>query len=181
VPPVGIGEVMRAGGVARVLESRAEGFEAGDIVAVLPGWQSHPTVPANELAQLDLVLGSIEDWIGPIGTTGLTAYFGIRDIGHIKAGETVMVSAASGAVGQMVDQIATIESCTVVGIAGGAEKCERLTEELGFDGAIDYKATADRESAIAEACPDGVDVFFDNVGGETLDTALANLKMRAAP
>lgn len=177
VSPIGIGEVMRAGGVARVLESRAEGFEAGDIVSARPGWQSHPTLSADELAQLDLSLGSIEDWIGPIGTTGLTAYFGIRDIGQIKAGETVLVSAASGAVGQMVGQIAKIEGCTVVGIAGGPEKCARLTEELGFDGAIDYKATDDLEAAISGACPDGVDVFFDNVGGETLDAALANLKM----
>ncbi|MDA0352699.1 MAG: NADP-dependent oxidoreductase [Chloroflexi bacterium] len=177
VPPIGLGEVMRGGGIARVLESRAEGFAAGDVVAARPGWQDHPTLPAGDLQKLDLSLGSIEDWAGPIGTTGLTAFFGIREVGKIKPGETVLVSGAAGAVGQMVGQIAKIEGCTVVGIAGGPEKCARLTDELNFDAAIDYKATDDLEAAIASACPDGVDVFFDNVGGETLDAALANLRM----
>ncbi len=177
VPPVGIGEVMRAGGVGRVVESRADGFEPGDIVSARAGWQSRPTLAGDELAKLDLALGSVEDWIGPIGTTGLTAYFGIREVGQIEAGETVLVSAASGAVGQMVGQIAKIEGCTVVGIAGGPEKCARLTDELNFEQAIDYKASPDLAAAIAAACPDGVDVFFDNVGGETLDAALANLRM----
>jgi NADPH-dependent curcumin reductase CurA len=177
VPPVGIGEVMRGGGVGRVLESRAAGFEVGEVVAARAGWQSHPTVDAGGLEKLDLELGSVEEWLGPIGTTGLTAYFGIREVGQIKAGETVLVSGAAGAVGQMVGQVAKIEGCTVVGIAGGPAKCERLTGDLGFDGAIDYKATNDLEGAIAEACPDGIDVFFDNVGGPTLDAALANLRL----
>ena len=178
VPPIGIGEVMRGGGIARVLESRAEGFEVGDVVAARPGWQSHPTLAADGLEKLDLGLGSIEDWAWPIGTTGLTAFFGIREVGQIKAGETVLVSGAGGAVGQMVGQIAKIEGCTVVGIAGGPEKCARLTDELNFDSAIDYKAVDDLEAAITEVCPDGVDVFFDNVGGETLDAALANLRAK---
>ena len=178
VPPIPLGEVMRGGGVGRVLESRAEGFAVGDVVAARPGWQSHPTVPASEASKLDLALGSVEDWIGPIGTIGLTAYFGIREVGAITAGETVLVSGAAGAVGQVVGQIAKIEGCTVVGIAGGPEKCARLTGELNFDAAIDYKASADLDAAIAEACPDGVDVFFDNVGGETLDAALANLRLK---
>lgn len=178
VPPIDLGTVMRGGGIGRVLASRAEGFEPGDVVSARPGWQSHPTLPANEVAKLDLSLGTVEDWAGPIGTTGLTAYFGIREVGAIKPGETVLVSGAAGAVGQMVGQIAKIEGCTVVGIAGGSEKCARLTDDLNFDAAIDYKATDDLEGAIAEACPDGVDVFFDNVGGETLDAALANLRMK---
>jgi len=178
VPPIELGEVMRGGGVGRVLESGSAEFEVGDVVSARAGWQSHPTVSVDGLAKLDLGLGGIEDWIGPIGTTGLTAYFGIREVGAIKPGETVLVSGAAGAVGQMVGQIAKIEGCTVVGIAGGPEKCARLTDELSFDAAIDYKATDNLEAAIAEACPDGVDVFFDNVGGETLDAALANLRMR---
>jgi hypothetical protein len=147
------------------------------VVSARPGWQSHPTLPASEVQKLDLGLGTIEDWAGPIGTTGLTAFFGIREVGQIKPGETVLVSGAAGAVGQMVGQIAKIEGCTVVGIAGGPEKCARLTDELNFDAAIDYKATDDLGAAIASACPDGVDVFFDNVGGPTLDAALANLRM----
>jgi len=178
VPPIDLGEVMRGGGIARVLKSNDAGFEVGDVVSARPGWQSHPTLPASDVARLDLSLGSVEDWAGPIGTTGLTAYFGIRAVGQIKPGETVLVSGAAGAVGQMVGQIAKIEGCTVVGIAGGPEKYARLTDELSFDAAIDYKATDDLESAIAQACPGGVDVFFDNVGGETLDAALANLRMK---
>ncbi len=178
VPPIPLGAVMRGGGIARVLQSRDEAFEVGDVVAARPGWQSHPTLPASEATKLDLGLGTIEDWAGPIGTTGLTAYFGIREVGAIQPGETVLVSGAAGAVGQMVGQIAKIEGCTVVGIAGGPEKCARLTEDLGFDAAIDYKAVDHLEAAIAGACPNGVDVFFDNVGGETLDAALANLRLK---
>lgn len=178
VPPIPLGEVMRGGGICRVVESRAAGFEPGDVVSARPGWQSHPTLPATEVGKLDLGLGTIEDWAGPIGTTGLTAYFGIREVGAIKPGETVLVSGAAGAVGQMVGQIAKIEGCTVVGIAGGPEKCARLTDDLNFDAAIDYKATDDLEAAIADACPNGVDVFFDNVGGEALDAALANLRLK---
>lgn len=177
VAPIGLGEVMRSGGIARVLESRVAGLDGGDVVAARTGWQSHPTLAAEGIEKLDRSLGSIEDWAGPIGTTGLTAFFGIREVGQIKPGETVLVSGAAGAVGQMVGQIAKIEGCTVVGIAGGAHKCARLMDQLNFDAAIDYKATDDLEAAIASACPGGVDVFFDNVGGQTLDAALANLRL----
>jgi NADPH-dependent curcumin reductase CurA len=179
VPRVEIGEVMRAGGIARVVDSRATGFAPGDLVQARLGWQSHPTLPSAALQKLDLALGSPLDWIGLLGMTGVTAYFGMREIGAIRPGETVLVSGAAGAVGQVAGQIGRIEACRVVGIAGGAAKCEFLTQELGFDAAIDYKAEADLPAAIARACPDGIDVFYDNVGGPTLDAALANLRMGA--
>jgi NADPH-dependent curcumin reductase CurA len=177
VPPVGIGEVMRGGGLCRVLESRIEGIAPGDLVATRPGWQSHPTLPADALQKIDPALGSPEDWVGPLGTTGLTAWFGIREVGAIKSDETVLVSAASGAVGQMVGQIAKLEGCRVIGTAGTTEKCAILVDELGFDAAINYREATDLEAAIAEQAPEGIDVFFDNVGGPLLDAALANLRM----
>jgi len=179
VPRVEIGGVMRAGGIARVIDSRAEGFAAGDLVQARLGWQSHPTLPGAELQKLDLALGSPLDWIGLLGMTGVTAYFGMREIGAIRPGETVLVSGAAGGVGQVAGQIGRIEACRVVGIAGGAAKCRFLTQELGFDAAIDYKAEPDLSAAIARACPSGVDVFYDNVGGPTLDAALANLRLGA--
>ena len=175
VPPVQIGDLMRGDGIARVLESRAEGFAPGDIVRGRVGWQSYPTLSAAQLEKLDLDLGGPLDWIGLLGMTGLTAYFGMREIAAIKPGETVLVSAAAGGVGQVAGQIGKIEACRVVGIAGGAEKCGRLTGELGFDAAIDYRAEPDLAAAIAHACLGGIDVFYDNVGGPTLDAALANL------
>ena len=178
-PPVGIGEVMRAFGIARVVESRAAGLVAGDVVMARPGWQSHPTMAAGEVEKLDASLGSPEDWLGLIGMTGLTAYFGLREVGAVRPGETVLVSGAAGAVGQVVAQIGKIEACRVVGIAGGAEKCRYLVDELGLDAAIDYKAEGDLAAAIRRTCPGGVDVFFDNVGGPTLDAALANLRLHA--
>ncbi|MBI09130.1 MAG: NADP-dependent oxidoreductase [Rhodospirillaceae bacterium] len=176
VPPVEIGDIMRAGGIARVVESRIEGITAGDYVMARLGWQSHPTLRSEGMHKLDLDLGSLEDWIGPLGTTALTAWFGLREIGQIVAGETVLVSGAAGGVGQVAGQIARLEGCRVVGIAGGLEKCGFLTEELRFHDAINYKAVTDLSAAIGEACPDGVDVYFDNVGGPTLDAALGALR-----
>ena len=178
VPPIALGEVMRAGGIARVIESRAAGFAAGDLVQARTGWQTHPTLPGADIEKLDTDAGTPLDWLGLLGMTGLTAYFGLRDVGRARPGETVLVSGAAGAVGQVVGQIARIEACRVVGIAGGAAKCAVLTGELGFDAAIDYKAEPDLAAAIARACPGGVDVFYDNVGGTTLDAALANLRLR---
>src|SRR6185437_1574531 len=179
VPRVEIGEVMRAGGIARVVDSRAAGLAPGDLVQARLGWQSHSTLPGAELQKLDLALGSPLDWIGLLGMTGVTAYFGMREIGSVRPGETVLVSGAAGGVGQVAGQIGRIEACRVVGIAGGAAKCRFLTQELGFDAAIDYKAEPDLSAAIARACPSGVDVFYDNVGGPTLDAALANLRLGA--
>ena len=173
---IAFGEVMRGGGIARVLDSRAEGFAADDLVQARLGWQTHPTLAGRYLQKLDLSFGSAEDWIGPLGLSAVTAYFGLRDIGGLRPNDHVLVSAAAGGVGQIAVQIARIEGCHVVGIAGGAEKCTFVTRELGADAAIDYKRELDLPAAIARACPKGVDLYFDNVGGATLDAALANLR-----
>jgi NADPH-dependent curcumin reductase CurA len=173
---VRIGDVMRAGGIGRVLESREAGFVAGDLVQGRTGWQSHPTLRGRETQKLDLSLGSVEDWMGPLGTSALTAYFGLRDVGSSRPGETLLVSAAAGGVGQIAAQIGLIDACRVVGIAGGEEKCRFIRQTLGVHGVIDYKAEADLTAAIRRECPEGVDVYFDNVGGPTLDAALANLR-----
>ena len=127
---VAIGGVMRAGGIGRVLQSRAEGFGAGDLVQGRTGWQSHPVLHGRQTQKLDLSLGSLEDWVGPLGTSALTAYFGIRDIGALKPAETLLVSAAAGGVGQIAAQIGLIDACRVVGIAGGPEKCQFLNQPL---------------------------------------------------
>ncbi len=177
VPPVQIGEVMRAGGVGRVIASEDPNFQPGDFVNARLGWQTRPTVKASECQKLDLSIGGPKDWIGPLGTTALTAYFGLFDVGAAKQGETVLVSAAAGGVGQMAAQMAKIQGCRVVGIAGGPEKCRFLTEELGLDATIDYKA-GNLEEAYKAAMPEGCDVFFDNVGGEQLDLALKALRER---
>lgn len=171
-----LGEVMRGGGIARVLESRAEGYAAGDLVQARLGWQSHPTIAGRYLQKISLALGSVEDWIGPLGLSAVTAYFGLRDIGGLRPNDRVLVSAAAGGVGQMAVQIARIEGCRVVGIAGGPEKCAVVERELGAAAAIDYKAEPDLAAAIGRACPDGVDLYFDNVGGPILDAALMHLR-----
>lgn len=173
VPPIGIGEVMRSLGVGEVVRAEAEGFSEGDVVAGLLGWQRFAVVEAGELQRvppgIDPKLA-----LGPLGMTGLTAYFGLLDIGEPREGDTVLVSAAAGAVGSVVGQLAKIKGCRAVGLAGTDEKCRWLTEEAGFDAAINYK-TASLDEAIGEHCTDGIDIYFDNVGGEILDTALAHL------
>jgi NADPH-dependent curcumin reductase CurA len=176
---VAIGDVMRAGGIGRVLQSRAAGFSVGDLIQGRTGWQSHPVLHGRQTQKLDLSVGSVEDWMGPLGTSALTAYFGIRDIGALKPGETLLVSAAAGGVGQIAAQMGLIEACRVVGIAGGPEKCRFLRETLGCQGVIDYKAESDLTEAIRRECAAGIDVYFDNVGGPTLDAALANLRTDA--
>jgi NADPH-dependent curcumin reductase CurA len=167
---------MRGGGIARVLESRAPGFEPGDLVQARLGWQTHPTLAARYVHKLDLTLGTAEDWIGPLGLSAVTAYFGLRDVGALRPNDRVLVSAAAGGVGQIAVQIARIEGCRVAGIAGGVEKCAFVANTLRPHAVIDYKAEADLAAAIARACPDGIDLYFDNVGGPTLDAALAHLR-----
>ena len=175
------GDVMLGGGVARVLQSACAGLSPGDVVQARLGWQSHPTLAGRYVQKLDLALGSVEDWIGPLGLSAVTAYFGLRDIGAMRPNDRVLVSTAAGGVGQIAVQIARIEGCHVAGIAGGADKCAYVTGELGAHAAIDYKVeknlpAAKLSAAIGHACPDGVDVYFDNVGGATLDAALEHLR-----
>jgi len=178
VPPIGIGEVMRGLTVGEVVESRLPGFAPGDLVSGIFGWQRYALAKARDLCRIP---PGIEPAValGPLGMTGLTAYFGLLDVGQLKADETVLVSGAAGAVGSIVGQIAKIKDCRAVGIAGTDEKCRWLTEELGYDAAINYKTSKDLNEEIRRACPKGVNVYFDNVGGEILDTALRNLALHA--
>lgn len=181
IPPVEIGAVMRAGGVGRVVASRNPAFAVGDTVYGTLGVQEYILIPQEEvkrtgLTKIDLRAGSITQWLNVLGMPGMTGYFGLMDIGQPKPGETVVVSGAAGAVGQTVGQLAKIKGCRAVGIAGGPEKCDWVVKELGFDACIDYKAgpSAVRDGLKAH-CPKGIDIYFDNVGGEILDAALARL------
>jgi hypothetical protein len=174
VPPVGIGEVMRAGGCGEVVASRHPGFAPGDHVTGITGIQELAVLPGDGLIKVDPDLAPLPVYLGTLGVPGMTAYFGLLEIGKPKAGDTVVVSGAAGAVGSVVGQIAKIKGCRAVGIAGGEEKCRHVVEELGFDAAIDYKSENVLE-ALRRHCPGGIDVYFDNVGGEILDAALACL------
>jgi NADPH-dependent curcumin reductase len=174
VPPVGIGEVMRAGGLGRVVQSSHPDYEAGDLVSGMFGVQRYALSDGSGVNRVDTTLAPAPVWLGALGMTGLTAYFGLLDIGRPEPGQTVVVSGAAGAVGSVAGQIARIKGCRVVGIAGGPDKCEWLTEQLGFDAAIDYKAGEVR-AQLREHTPEGVDVYFDNVGGEILDEVLRRL------
>lgn len=178
LPPIALGDVMRGLTVGEVLVSNHSGFSSGDRVQGVLGWQTHAIAKGEELTLLPPEV-PLRVSLGPLGMTGLTAYFGLLEIGQPKAGETVLVSGAAGAVGSVVGQIARIEGCRVVGIAGGPEKCRWLKEELGFDEAIDYKSTEDLGASIKAACHQGIDVYFDNVGGPTLDAALRFINMNA--
>ena len=174
VPPVGIGEVMRALGLGRVVASNDPSLAIGDHVVGITGAQDYAVLAAKEATRIDPALAPLPTWLGVLGMPGMTAYFGLLDVGQPKPGETVVVSGAAGAVGGLVGQIAKLKGCRVIGIAGGADKCRYVVEDLGFDGAIDYKAEDVRKSLRALA-PKGVDVYFDNVGGDILDTVLAQL------
>jgi NADPH-dependent curcumin reductase CurA len=174
IPPVAIGAVMRAGAVGRVIASEHPGFEVGDEVYGVFGVQEYATSDGSGVTKVDTSLAGPSTYLGALGMTGLTAYFGLLDTGKLKAGDTVVVSGAAGAVGSVAGQIAKIKGCRVVGIAGGPEKCRALVEEFGFDVAIDYRAGNVRK-AVREAAPGGVDVYFDNVGGEILDDVLTCL------
>jgi len=178
IPPVGIGEVMRAGGVGKVLKSTDENYAEGDYVSGLTGVQDFAVISTEGLRKVDPTLAPLERYLGVLGMPGMTAYFGLLDTGLPQAGETVVVSGAAGAVGTVVGQIAKIKGCRVVGIAGGQDKCDYLTNELGFDAAIDYK-NSDVKAGLKETCPKGVDVYFDNVGGDILDAVLTQINMKA--
>ncbi|HWE47017.1 MAG TPA: NADP-dependent oxidoreductase [Caulobacteraceae bacterium] len=177
VPPVEIGAVMRAGGAGKVIESNDPAFRPGDYVTGMTGVQEYARLPGKGLHKIDLSFAPLTTYLGVLGMPGMTAYFGLLEVGALKDGETVVVSGASGAVGAVVGQIAKIKGCKVVGIAGGPKKCGYTVSELGFDVCIDYKSE-DVKKALREHCPKGIDVYFDNVGGEILDAALANLAFK---
>jgi NADPH-dependent curcumin reductase CurA len=176
IPPVGIGEVMRGMTVAEVVESKHPDFAAGDLVSGTVGWQEWAVLdggvrklPAGGDPRLALSV---------LGITGVTAYFGLLEVGSVKEGDVVVVSGAAGATGSVVGQIAKLKGCRVIGVAGGSEKCAWLTDSAHFDAAIDYKSE-DIGARLSELCPDGIDVFFDNVGGEVLDLVLARIARNA--
>jgi hypothetical protein len=174
IDPVEVGDVMRAGAVGKVIACEHAGFAVGDHVYGAFGVQEYALSDGNGVTKVNPQLAPLPTYLGTLGMTGMTAYFGLLDTGKLKEGDTVVVSGAAGAVGSVVGQIAKIKDCRVIGIAGGKEKCAWLTEELGFDVAIDYK-TEDVRLALREAAPQGVDVYFDNVGGEILDAVLTRL------
>lgn len=163
-PPLKIGQTVPGRNLAEVIETTVDGWNKGDLVVISGGWQDYVCSPAKFAQRVDPTLAPETAWLGALGMTGLTAYAGLMDIGKPVAGETVVVSAAGGAVGGLVGQIAKIKGCRVVGIAGTREKCNFVTETLGFDACIDYKQ-AGWEAALRDACPDGCDIYFDNVGG----------------
>jgi NADPH-dependent curcumin reductase CurA len=178
IAPVGIGDVMRALAAGEVIASNHPEIAVGDHVTGLLGVQEYAVAHGGAVIKVDPGLAPLPVYLGTLGMPGMTAYFGLLDIGKPQPGETVVVSGAAGAVGGVVGQIAKIKGARAVGIAGGAEKCRYVVEELGFDAAIDYKAE-DLDASLARHCPDGIDVYFDNVGGEILDAALARLARRA--
>ena len=178
VPAVEIGEVMRAFAIGHVVESRHRRFALGDTVSGLFGVQRYALSNGEGVNKVDAGVAPVTAHLGAVGISGLTAYFGLLDVGRPEPGQTVLVSGAAGSVGSIVGQIAKIKGCRAVGIAGGEQKCRWLVEEVGFDAAIDYK-TADLRAELKTHAPEGVDVFFDNVGGATLEAALNRLARSA--
>jgi NADPH-dependent curcumin reductase len=180
IPPVGIGEVMRGGCVARVEKSNDPQLEEGSLVVGMFGWQDYALARSDDARRPTRIPDGVPPTLalGALGMTALTAYWGLNEIGKPQPGETVVVSAAAGATGSVVGQIAKLRGCRAIGIAGGPEKCAWIVDELGFDGAIDYRSEK-VAARLRELCPDGIDVFWDNVGGPILEAALANLAMHA--
>jgi hypothetical protein len=178
LPPVKLGAVMRANSVVEVTASNHPDYAPGDHLVGSFGVREHVVSDGRGASKVDLALAPASTYLGALGMTGLTAYFGLFEVGDLQDGDTVVVSGAAGAVGSVAGQIAKLKGCRVIGIAGGPEKCALLVDELGFDAAIDYRAE-DVQRALRSHCPDGIDVYFDNVGGEILDAALANLAMHA--
>ena len=178
IAPVGLGDVMRAGGIGEVVESRHPKFAVGDFVSGMTNVQTYCVTDGKGFAKIDPTLAPLTTYLNVLGMPGMTAYWGLMDVGAPKAGETVVVSGAAGAVGATVGQIAKIKGCRVVGIAGGQEKCDYAVNTLGFDACVDYKA-GDIRKSLKAACPNGIDVYFDNVGGEILDTVLTQINLKA--
>jgi hypothetical protein len=178
LPPVGIGEVMRGLGLGIVTASRNPSFAVGDHVSGSFGVQEYAITDGRGIRKVDAKIAPLPKYLSVLGMPGMTAYFGLLDTGQPKPGEMVVVSAAAGAVGSIVGQIAKIKGCRVVGIAGGAEKCHYIAHELGLDAAIDYKSENVKQS-LREHCPEGIDVYFDNVGGAILEAVLAQIKLHA--
>ncbi|WP_166359135.1 NADP-dependent oxidoreductase [Pseudomonas akapageensis] len=178
IPPVAIGQVMRALGVGKVVASQHPNFAVGDYVNGALGVQDYFLGEPTGFYKVDPKLAPLPRYLSALGMTGMTAYFALLDVGAPKAGETVVISGAAGAVGSIAGQIARLKGCRVVGIAGGKDKCQFLIDELGFDGAIDYK-NEDVITGLKRECPKGVDVYFDNVGGDILDAVLSRLAFKA--
>jgi NADPH-dependent curcumin reductase CurA len=182
IRPVEINEVMRAGGIGQVIQTKSPLFQVGDFVSGSLGAQEYWVGSATDkyagFVKVDPALAPLPMHLNAFGMPGMTAYFGLLEIGQPKAGETIVISGASGAVGQSVGQIAKQMGCRVIGIAGGKEKCDFVVKELGFDACIDYK-TSSVKDGLKKYCPDGIDIYFDNVGGDILDAVLTRIKMRA--
>lgn len=178
IPPVGVGEVMRALGVGEVVASQHPGFAVGDHVNGALGVQRYFLGEPKGFYKVDPQQAPLPRYLSALGMTGMTAYFALLAVGQPKAGETVVLSGAAGAVGSVAGQIAKLKGCRVIGIAGGADKCRFLIDELGFDGAIDYKHE-DVAAGLKRECPKGVDVYFDNVGGDILDAVLGRISVGA--
>ncbi|MFB0829566.1 NADP-dependent oxidoreductase [Brevibacillus laterosporus] len=179
IPPFQLDQVITGGVIGEVIETKSSEFQVGDVVLGLLGWQNYSVVDAGEVQKIDTNIAPITTALGVLGMPGMTAYFGLLDIGQPQAGETVVVSGAAGAVGMLVGQIAKIKGARVVGIAGSDEKVQYVTEELGFDAAINYKTTPNMQLALEKACPNGVDVYFDNVGGPISDAVLSLINQGA--
>ncbi len=177
-PNVEYNEVMVGGVIAQVAESMHSDFQVGDIVNAHIGWQEYGVAKGEELRKVDPTLAPISTGVGILGMPGLTAYFGLLEVGQLKEGETVFVSGAAGAVGSVVGQIAKIKGCRVVGSAGTDEKINFVLDNLGFDAAFNYKNVTDYHTKLAELCPDGIDVYFDNVGGPITDAVFPNLRIK---
>jgi len=175
IAPFAVGEPIMGGGVALVTESKAEGLKAGDFVLGMFPWQKEMVVDAIGLQVVDAKIAPLSYYLGVLGMPGLTAYFGLLDIGKPQKGETVVVSGAAGAVGLVVGQVAKIKGCRVVGITGDQSKVDYLINEVGFDAAVNYKTETNLAGALAAACPDGVDVYFDNVGGAISDAVISQI------
>lgn len=178
IAPVGLGDVMRAGGIGEVVESNNPKFAVGDKVSGMNNVQTWCVTDGRGFTKVDPALAPLTTYLNVLGMPGMTAYFGLLESGQPKEGETVVVSGATGAVGSAVGQIAKIKGCRVVGIAGGKEKCDYAVKELGFDACVDYK-NQDVKKGLKEACPNGIDVYFDNVGGDILDIVLTRINLKA--